>query len=281
MTAGTRGFTAADFERNEHRKTWSKPRPKGVLPPLTDEILDDVEWLRDWLTVSLRPRQGWRVIDFEHGEDPDTPCTLIVANGTDRACYRFRTQRELNTSATRLRNAISTVASGQLRPKHVNTAELGDLFQALCALRPALAGEDELEQAKDWLFRLLEAAKVLEGHSMTDAATRRDALLALRRWREFTFLDALAIKRAPDDPWPHRPVCLLDSVTGEMWLRARESITFLRGILDLRMRQSLLTRRWEEIGVDYRYFEARARRPGDPHPKAYLYRVPRATEEPE
>jgi hypothetical protein len=272
----SRSITLDDLERNERRQNWNTKRTGGAIPTLSDDILDDPEWLRDWLTAALRPRDGWRIIDFEHGENLDMPCALIVANGQRTVRYRFRSQRDLTSSPSKMRATISTIAGGQLRPPQLKQTELGDLWQALCALQPALAAEDEPEQAKDWLFRLLDVAHPLEGHSLTDGAERRDALMALRKWGEFTYLDALTVRKNPDQPWPRRPVCLVDRATGEMWLRARESATFLRHILDVKIRQSVLTYRWNEIGVEYRYFESRQRRPGDPHPKAHLYLVPTA-----
>lgn len=279
MTA--RGFTAEEAMRHERRKNWNHKRPKGAIPYLNDEILDDPEWLRDWLTVALKPRQGWRVCEFVHGEELDMPCTLVVANGQAAVRYRFRSQRDLTSSPAKMRATVASIAGSQLRPPQLKTEELGDVWQALCALQPALAAEDELEQAKDWLWRMLDASHTLEGHSLTDAAARRDALLALRRAGEFTYLDALAIRKRPEDPWPRKPTCLVDAVTHDLWLRARESATFLRHILDVKIRQTALTYRWEEIGVEYRYFESRQRRPGDPHPKAHLYLVPQAVRTPE
>lgn len=269
-------FTAEDFERRERRKNWNVKRPKGSIPALSDEILDDAEWLRDWLTAVLRPRAGWRIVDFDHGEDPDQPCALVVANGQNQVRYRFRSQGELRSSATRMRTSIAAIANGQLRPPQLKTAEeFGDVMLALFALAPALAAEDELEQAKDWLFQLLDASRPLEGHSLSDSAARRDALLALKRLPEFTRLDALTVIRNPDLPWPRKPVCLIDQVSGEMWLRARESATFLRHVIGMTIRQGTLTYRWNEIGVAYRYFQARPRRVGDPHPQAHLYLIPK------
>ena len=83
-------FTVEDFERSEQRRDWNKRRPKGSIPLLTDEMLNDAEWLRDWLTAVLRPPDGWRVAAFEHGEHHDMPCTLTVVNGTREVKYRWR-----------------------------------------------------------------------------------------------------------------------------------------------------------------------------------------------
>lgn len=278
MSSG--GFSAEDFERHQQRKDWNVKRSKGSIPLLTDDILNDLEWLRDWLTIVLKPPLGWRVAAFEHGEHVDMPCTLTLANGTREVHYRWRNQRDLTSSGAKLRMAVATIAGGQLRPPHLKPEELGDLWQGLCTLQPALRGEDELEQARDWLFRLMDATRILEGHSLRKgSADRRDALLALRQRNEFSYLDAVQIRKNPEAPWPAQPTALIDSETNEIWLRARESVTFLRGILDVRIRQSTLTYRWEEVGVEYHFFESRQRRPGDPHPKAHLYLVPRTPPE--
>lgn len=275
-------FTVEDFERSEQRRDWNKRRPKGSIPLLTDEMLNDAEWLRDWLTAVLRPPDGWRVAAFEHGEHHDMPCTLTVVNGTREVKYRWRSQRDLTSSGQKLRTAVASIAGGELRPPHLKPEEIGDLWQALCTLQPALAAEDELEQARDWLFRLLDSTHALEGHSLRKgAADRRDALLALRQRGEFSYLDAVQIRKNPEAPWPARPTALIDSETGEIWLRARESVGFLRAILDVRIRQSTLTYRWKEIGVEYHFYESRQRRVGDPHPKAHLYLVPKTPSESE
>jgi hypothetical protein len=275
-----RDFTLEDFDREAQRKNWSAKRAKGSIPLLTDNILNDLEWLRDWLTAVLRPPEGWRVLEFVHGEHNDMPCTLTIANGTREVKYRWRSQRDLTSSGAKLRTAVASIAGGQLRPPHLKPEELGDLWQALCTLQPALAAEDELEQARDWLFRLLDVTHTLEGYTLRKGgAEQRDALLALRQRGEFSYLDAVQIRKNPEAPWPVRPTALIDSATGEIWLRARESATFLRAILDVRIRQSTLTYRWEEIGVEYQFFESRQRRPGDPHPKAHMYLVPKAKPE--
>lgn len=269
-------ITAEDFERAEERKSWNAKRQNGSIPRLTDAMLDDPEWLRDWLTAALRPREGWRVRDFEHGEDLDMPCSLALANGQEQVTYRWRSQRDLIGSPAKFRASVSTVASGQLRPPHLKPQELGDLWQALCALRPAIVAESEPDQAKDWLFKALDTARLLEGHTLTDPAGQRDALAAMRRLGEFTYLDAVTVTRRPEDQWPRRPICLLDRVTGVLALRPRETLTVLRHIFDIKpLRGTVLTYRWGEIGVEHRRFDV-GRHAGDLHLKANLYLVPKA-----
>jgi hypothetical protein len=274
MTSTRQEFTAEDFERHERRKNWNARRPKGSIPKLTDEILDDPEWLRDWLTASLRPRDGWRVLDFAHGEDEDTPCRLELANGQEQVKYRWRSLRDLSASPERLDKSISAKASGQLRPPPLSKPEHGDLIRALCTLRPAIAGQSEPDQSKDWLFKVLDATRPLEGHTLTDTSGQRDALAALKRFREFSFLDTEAIRRRPEDPWPWQPICLIDRVTGVFALRPLEVLTVLRHLYRIQpLHIRVLNYRWGEIGVEYRHFDP-GRRPGMRHLKGWLYLVP-------
>lgn len=266
-------FTAEELDHARHRKDWDRPRSGGRLPSLTDDIVGDVEWLRDWLTIAFRPQPGWRVKDFQHGERLDDACTLVVANGQESRRYRFDSQRELTSSPQRLRVAVAAIAGHEMRIGHLKPAEAGDVYEALCAIGKVLAEEDELEQARDWLLRLLQDARSIEGRTMKDRATQRDALLTLKREPEFTHLDGRAIQSHPESPWPRQPVYLVDATTGELWLRAREAATYLRHILGVTISQHKLTYRWGEIGVDYHYFQTNPE--PRPHLQARLYRVPR------
>lgn len=264
--------TLDDLEQRDRRRK-GKKRKGGTLPPLTADMLESVEDLRDFATESLRPRPGWRVIDFERpvADDLDQPCTLIVVNGNEHRRYRFRTQRDL-TSPTRARTTIAAVTSGALRMPHLNTAEVGDLWAALCTLGRVLTEQSEIDQAREWLDKLLEVARPFEGHTLNAGAERRDALMALHRWGEFTHLDARTILKEPESPWPRRPICLIDRISGDYWLRHREAMVFLRYILDVKpLKDTTLLARWKEIGVERREFDEGAHRP--PHVRATLYRV--------
>jgi hypothetical protein len=274
MTATREEFTAEDFERHERRKHWNNKRKDGSIPSLTDEILDDPEWLRDWLTAALRPRPGWRVLDFTHGDDDDTPCMLELGNGQERAKYRWRTLGKLSASPERFDKSISATTSGQLRPPQLSKKEHGDVIRALCTLRPAIVAQSEPDQAKDWLFNVLDVTRSIEGHTLLDLAGQRDALAALKSYREFSFLDTVAICRRPEDPWPWQPACLIDRETGAMGLRPLEALTVLRHLHRIQpLHIRVLTYRWREIGVEYRHFDP-GRQPGRRHLKGWLYLVP-------
>jgi hypothetical protein len=146
-----------------------------------------------------------------------------------------------------------------------------DVHAAACALGAKTADVDELEQARDWMVALLDASRPLEGHSLADRAACHDALLELKRMGQFTNLDALAVLKRPEDPWPRRPVCLLDN-GGDMYLRAGEAATYVRHILGVRIRQSVLTHRWKEIGICRELVDDRR---ASPRLKGYFYRVPK------
>jgi hypothetical protein len=272
MTA-RREFTAEEFARAGEKKRGPKKRKNGTLPYPPEE--DDVEQIRDWLTLAFRPRSGWRVLDFERpvADDLGQHCHLICVNGNEHRRYRFPAQRDL-TAPTKLRTTVAAITAGELRMPHLTTVEAGDVWEALCRIGRVLSERGEGEQAHEWLDKLLEAARPLEGHTLRAGADRRDALMALQRWGEFTHLDARAVLKDPDSPWPRRPVCLIDRDSGDYWLRHREAMTFLRYILDVKpLRDTTLMARWKEIGVERRDFEEGSHRP--PHLRAKLYRVSR------
>jgi hypothetical protein len=255
--------------RDQHRKL--KPRKGGKIPPLGDDTLDNPERLREWLGVVLRPRPGWQVVDFDYGAEVDTPCTITVRNGADQERYRFRSQRDFN-STSGFQLAVTTITDCQLRPPKMSANELLDVHQALCRLGTRMSAQDELEQAREWMVALLDAARPLLGHSMVNVADRRDALLKLKALGQFTWLDALAIQKHPEDLWPRKPTCLIDQSSRDMWLRAGEAATYVRHILNVRIRNGLLTRRWGEVSIGYEHFDERR---SQPRLKGWFYRVPR------
>jgi hypothetical protein len=256
----------SDANAAERRGNRAKPRPRGSLPYLPDE--SDIEQLRDWLTLAFRPPVGWRVESFERaGTKRDQPCSLMVINGREHRKYRFRAQGDL---MTRLRVTVASVSSGVLRMSHLTASEAEDVWSALCMLGRVLDEQDEPEQARDWMRQLLNVTRPLTGYSLT-REMRHDALMKLKQLGEFGLLDALAIKRAPLEPWSKHPVRLVDEETDEQWLRAGEAVTVLRHIIGVEpLAHGMLRARFAEIGV--RWHRMEDRRP--PHPKLTMYRVP-------
>jgi hypothetical protein len=269
--------TLADLERDDRRHNWNVKRPKGAIPALTDEILDDPDWLREWLTAVLRPREGWRVVDFTHGADEDIPCALELANGQSRATYHWRSLKDLSGSAERMDRSLSAKSSGQLRPPHLSKNEHGDLIRGLCTLHPALEGQSEPDQSREWLRKVLDCTYLLEGFTLADPASQKEALAELKTVPEFTYLDAQAIARRPGEPWPRRPTALLDRETNVMGLRPLEVLAVLRHIHQIKpLRQGVLEYRWSQIGVEYRLFDP-GRQLSGRHLKGWLFLVPPRT----
>jgi hypothetical protein len=266
----TTDFTIDELEQRAQRKKL-KARKGGKIPPLTDEILDNVEFLREWVNAAMRPRPGWRVVDFEYDQDPGTPCALVLKNGDDRERIRFARQSDLTSSPNRFGTTINSVTSRRLRPPPLSPSELYDLHGALCVLGTKMQNPDELEQAREWMTALLDAAAPIEGLTLVERNDRHDALLALKVRPQFTYLHARAILARPDEPWPRQPACLIDRVTNDYWLRAGESATYVRHILDVKVRQTVLTRRWIELGIGYEHVDDRR---ATPRLKGYFYRVP-------
>lgn len=260
-------FTDDDFEVEARRKRPDQKRPKGTLPYLPDA--DELNAWCDWLTAAFRPRHG-RVVGFERaGLDREQACTLIVQNGRDQHRYRFKHQGDLMSA--RLRPTVLAVGGPDLRMPHLTTGEVEDVWAALCMLG-AVQPDDEVDQARDWLHACLDVARPLEGYTLNNVADRRDALLELRRWGEFTHLHAIAVVRNPDGPWPRQPACLVDRITGDFWLRVGESLNVLRHIVGVNpLKVATLTARFHEIGVDRVQFDDRR---AHPRAKARLYRVP-------
>lgn len=244
-----------------------KPRPKGSLPYLADDL--DVDGLREWIGRAVRPPTGWRVATFERaGRRKADPCTLTISNGRERETFRFDEQRVLHSSP---RIALHSVSDGRLRMPHLTGTEIEDFWAALTRLGHVLTEYDEAAETRKWVEHLIEATVPMAGHSL-GPETRHDALMALKARGEFKRLDALALVKGADGRDQLHPVRLIDSATGDEWVRAGETLVYLRLVEGVEpLPGSLLRARLAEIGVDSKHFEDY--RP--PHPKALLYRLVR------
>ena len=243
-----------------------KPRPKGSLPYLADDL--DVEGLRDWLSLALRPPSGWRMQNFERtGRQKSDPCWLTLNNGRERLQYRFDNQRDL-FSAPRV--AVTAVTDGLLRIPHLTKSEVEDFWVALCRLGSVLTETDDRHETGKWLEQLIEATSPLRGYTLVPDH-RHDALMAIRAQGEFAKVDALATLHGhTENGWQRRPVRFIDERTGEQFVRAAEAITFVRYVGGAEpLSPGTFRARCSEIGVHPHLYEDY--RP--PHPKATLYRL--------
>ena len=125
---------------------------------------------------------------------------------------------------------------------------------------------------RKWIEQMLTGTIPLTGHSLV-ADSRWDALMAIRTYGEFTKPDALALQNAhrnDDGAWLRRPIRFIDKHTGQQYLRAGETATYLRYVLGAEpLSGGSLKGRLSEIGVEAEYPQDRRA----PHPKARLYRL--------
>ncbi len=260
----TQHFTARDLDVLQ-----MKARPKGTLPPLTEGR--DPELLRGWLTRAFRPEEGWSFDTFERPTTaPNDGCSVTFRNGRETVTYRFRHQADL--MGPKLRAMVLSVAQGELDMQHLTASEIEDVWAAMCKLGSVLTHFDERDETRKWIEQTLTATIPLIGHSLVPD-DRWNALMAIRAQGEFTKPDALALQNAhrnDDGTWLRRPIRFIDRHTGEQYLRAGETATYLRYVLGAEPLSHVTLRgRLAEIEVEAVYHQDR--RP--PHPKAWLYRL--------
>lgn len=255
-------FTATDADKVERKK--GKPRPRGTLPYLPDE--QTPEALREWLTLAFRPLKGYKLQGFERlGREKNHPATLTFRNGREDRTYRFGRQGDL--AGRNMRTVVLAVTDGELQMPHLTGSEIEDVWAMLCTLGRVATEHDEVDEAREWIEALLPVTLPLVGYSLV-SDSRHDALMALRHAGEFTRGDAEALRRGGDERYQQRPARLIDSQTGEQWLRAGEVAAYVRWVLGVEpLAHSTLRARLVEIGIEGRYFEDY--RP--PHPKLALY----------
>jgi hypothetical protein len=256
-----------DFTEDDLDRVQAKPRPRGKLPYLPDER-DSADALLAWLTLAMRPPEGWRVQSFERlGPDRDHPALLIVANGRESRTFRFKRQRDLRADP---RSELAAVASGWLAMPHLTGGEVEDVWMALCTVGQVLTEQDEPDQTREWIEAMLPVCLPLTGHTLVPDG-RHAGLMALKALGEFTKTDALSMVRpGPDEGYQRRPTKFVDKHTGAQYLRVGETAAYLRYVVGVEpLSHSTLRARLHEIGVVAELFEDR--RP--PHPKLNLYHL--------
>lgn len=250
-----------------------KPRPKGKLSYLLEgEQGRDPEFLRAWLTKAFRPLPA--LGSFETFERPTTEssdgCSITFRNGRDTRTYRFRRQGDL--TGAKLRSTVLSVGQGDLAMPHLTGTEIEDVWAAMCTLGSVLTEYDDRDEIRKWVEQMLTGTLPLNGYTLGFDG-RYDALMAIRTAGEFTKPDALALLNGHRDDrpeWLRRPIRFIDSTTGEQWLRAGETATYLRYVLGAEpLTHVTLRGRLREIGVEAKHFQAR----NAPHPSAWLYRL--------
>jgi hypothetical protein len=253
-----------DYTPDELDAVQAKPRPRGSLPYLPKER--DPLVVAAWLTLALRPPEGWRVTGFERaGRDPLDPCSLMLMNGRETRAYRFKHQRDLGKTS---RTTILAASDGWLAVPHLTGSEIEDVWAALVTLGSVTTEHDERDEARKWVEQMLPATLPVTGHTLVPDG-RHAALMVLKHQGEFTKPDALVLARPGEDQrYIQRPVRFIDSATGEQWVRAGELATYIRWVLGVEpLSHATLRARLSEVGVVGRLFEDYH----PPHPKLNLY----------
>ena len=242
------------------------------------EYADDLSAWRDWLTAALCPADGFRVEDFiRHGRQRIDGCDLVLnGSGGQRLSFAIEEQRLLSTPASQ-RPTLVAATDGLVRPGSLTRPEQEDVWIALVTLATVTANQDARSEARDWLVQVERAAEPMYGATLQPVG-RLDALVKLG-WRELfdrpRALDFADPKTKPEDK--PRPVMLVDSQTGEHWMRVSEVACFLRHVLGATpMAYPTLDGRLSAIGVGRVDF---AQRRGTTYGRARLYRLPNDTGE--
>ena len=235
-----------------------KARPKGILPPLPRGR--DLDLIRDFLDRAFRPGAT--------GDGTASTASTCSSAPADSAPTRARspsgpaatpsptagpTQSQL--IGPQLRANVLAITDGWCDMPHLTGSEQDDVWAGLVKLGKVVSEVDDRDEARKWVQNILDAASPLRGYTLVPDG-RHDALMALRNHGEFKRPDAELFVRPSEENSVRRPVRFVDDKTGEQFLRAGETITFVRYVAGERSLQgSTLRARLSEIGVQAVRFE--------------------------
>jgi hypothetical protein len=253
-----------DFTDDDLDRAQKKARPKGKLPYLPDD--GSLDALAEWLVRAFKPPAHFTLEAFDRaGKLRTHPCSITFRNGRDRKTFRFGAQSDLQGS--RLRASVLAISDGWLRMPHLTDSEKDDVWAALCIFGRVMSETDDRDETRKWIEHLLDVATVLREFTLVPDG-RHDGLMALRGQGEFKAADARRLGAGDENG--RRPVRFVDKHTGEQWIRAGETFTFIKWVEGAdRLDRADLRARLSEIGVES--FNREDHRP--PHPKATLYRL--------
>ena len=235
-------------EREEAEGGKKNGRTKRQLDPLPDHGKPPAKW-REWLDGALTPAAGYRVHNFlRHGRQRTDACELVLlAPDGERPVYEIPEQRLLSTPAT-LRATLVSVTDGLVRPRSMSKAEQEDIWIALVTLATVTANQSDKAETREWLEETIEQADRLVGFSLAPE-TRPDGLRALLARDKFDYLRARRFTD-PQEVNPPRPTLLIDSRTGEGWMRVGDLAAFWRHVLGVGvMSQPTIDGRLSALGV--------------------------------
>jgi hypothetical protein len=226
----------------------------------------------------LRPKPGWRIDNFiRHGRDRADTCELeLVGPGGARRRFEISEQRLLSTP-TALRATLTSATDGLIQPGSLVKSELEDTWVALVTIASVTANQSLKGEAGVWLAEAERAAEPIVDRTF-EPVGRLDAIQALKHRDQF---DSMRAKQYSDPdligPRPH-PAVLIDSQTGERWMRVGEVAAFLRHVIGIQTSsQTRIDGRLAGAGAERKLFTAK--NANGRTEKADVYRLPGEVEE--
>lgn len=250
-------------------------RPKG-WPKLPGHDAD-LKAIRDYLTTAARLPNDWQIETAErHGRYATDPLTITVRTPGEAGNIqvRFDAQRDCSKAGA-LRGAFSEATSGASRMKYPKPAEASDFYVMVCALAQVASTATVAEETMAWLHEYLERAWLIENMTLTPDH-RFDALVELQKRPAFDRIQAgryLAGSLDPRERW----VAIVDSRTGELWIRAGEFASYMRHVYGIgSLSQPSLDARIIETGGQRIRLDEDRRSRGGGHVSLVFYRFPTA-----
>lgn len=262
-----------DGSTSRRRNTGNTGKGWPKLPSLDASL----HVIRDYLTQAARLPDGW-IVDLAerhgpYGADPLT-ITIRTPGEGENVRVRFDQQRDCSKPGA-LRGAFFEATSGQCRMKYPKPAEASDFYGMVCALAHVGSTSTMADETLAWLHEYLDKAWVLE--SLTFSQPHRyDTLRAVHERGEFDRRQAHRYLRSDLDPREHW-VALVDSQTGELWIRVGELAAYMRHVYGVGvLSQHDLDARIAEIGGDRERLDEDHRSRGGRHISLIFYRFPTA-----
>ena len=241
----------------------------------------DLGTIRNYLTQAANLPLGYVVEEAErlgqYGSDPMT-VTIRTPGDARNVVVRFRNQRDASKPSA-LRGAFFEATAGASRMKYPKPAEASDFYGMVCALARVAEDSTTADETAAWLAEYLTNADHVGGLTLTGNGVH-DTLEALRARPQFTAPQARSWNAgmlAPGERW----TLLVDSETGEQWVRVSELATYIRHVIGGvgHLGQHTLDALMKEIGSTRRQFvsDRRQRKGGrrvGAHATLALYSVP-------
>lgn len=255
----------------EHQSPNGKPRA-AAWPPLPRPDADR-ETVRGYLTGALALPAAYRVDRaVRFGPTTSDPVSIWLRREGQHKDTEVRFDELLDlTKPAKLRTTVAAATAGASVMRNPTIVQACDFVAAVCRLAELLDRSTVADETRDWLDEFLGHCRRIPDRSLADPEQRLDALTTLRGVPEFDRVQAGAYLRRelPRESWP---ALVIDSVSGERWIRAGEFQAYMRHVYGTTVRASTLNARLREIGAER--LPCEVNRPGLAHIRLVMYRLP-------